>query len=69
MTQFVYRLKEARDGAGYSQKEVAEGVGITPSAYANYEQGLREPSLAVLAKICTFLDISADFLLGIEDII
>lgn len=67
MSEFAIRLKEARDGAGMSQKEVADAVGVTPSAYANYEQGTREPAFKVLVKICEALDISADYLLGIED--
>ena len=67
MKIFSERLKETRQDVGLSQKEVAQNIGITASAYANYEQGLREPSFEVLAKICDTLDVSADFLLGIED--
>jgi len=67
MKTFSERLKDVRTDAGMSQRDVAESVGITPSAYANYEQNLREPSLGVLVKICEVLDVSADFLLGIED--
>lgn len=67
MKTFSERLKGTRADLGLSQKEVAESCGITASAYANYEQNLREPSLDVLAKICQALDVSADFLLGIED--
>lgn len=67
MKGFNLRLKEIRKDAGLSQAEVAGEAGITASAYANYEQGLREPSLEVLAKICSVLDVSADYLLGLED--
>ena len=67
MKEFCERLKETRKDSGMSQKEVAELVGVGASCYANYEQGIREPSLEILVKICEALDVSADFLLGIED--
>lgn len=67
MNEFKIRLKEARKDIGFSQKEVADSVGVSVSCYANYEQGLREPSLKVLAKLCECLDVSSDYLLGIED--
>lgn len=67
MKVFCIRLKEARKAMGYSQKQVAELVDITASAYANYEQGTREPSLSTLVKLVAVLDTTADHLLGIED--
>ena len=69
MKEVASRLKEVRKDLGMSQKEVAEAIGVTSSAYANYEQGTREPALKVLVKICEVLDTSADYLLGIEDYI
>ena len=64
---FKERLKEVRKEQGFSQKEVAEMVGVSASCYANYEQGTREPSLSILAKICDALDVSSDYLLGLDD--
>ena len=65
--EFSQRLKEVRKEQGMSQKEVADEAGIKPSAYANYEQGTREPSLEILKRICDALDVSADYLIGRED--
>lgn len=62
------RLKEIRLEKGLSQGDVAKAIGISRSAYSNYEQGIREPSLAILVKICDFFDVSADYLLGRVDI-
>ena len=61
------KLKQLRKEMGVSQKIVAEALGITLSAYSNYEQGIREPNLQILASICKFYDVSADYLLGLED--
>ena len=61
------KLKELRQLKGLSQKEVAKAIGVTISAYSNYEQGIREPSYAILINICKFFSVSADYLLGLED--
>lgn len=49
-------------------KEVAKEIGISLSAYSNYEQGIREPSYDILKKICDYFEVTADYLLGREDI-
>ena len=61
------RLKELRKEKGVSQKEVAKAIGVTISAYSNYEQGLREPSNQILINLCKYYDVTADYLLGLED--
>ena len=61
------RLKSLRKEKGVNQKVVAEAVGITTSAYSNYEQGTREPSLEILVALCKYFGVSADYLLGLED--
>lgn len=66
MEKFSERLKELRHLNGLSQQDVANSVGITRSAYANYEQGTREPDLFTLKKLCLLFEISADFLLNIN---
>ena len=61
------RLKLLRKQKGVSQKVVAEAIGVTLSAYSNYEQGLREPSNQILINLCKYYEVSADYLLGLED--
>ena len=61
------RLKLLRKGKGVTQREVASAIGVTLSAYSNYEQGLREPNSQILINICKYYEVSADYLLGIED--
>ena len=52
---------------GLSQQAVAEKLRIGRACYAHYEQGVREPTLALLKAICDLLDISADYLIGRTD--
>lgn len=61
------RLKELRRESGYTLKMVSEGIGIPLSTYSNYEQGIREPSVEIIKRICKFFDVSSDYLLGLED--
>ena len=62
------RLKQIREQKGVSQREVANAVGITISAYSNYEQGIREPSVEMIIKLCKFFNVSADYLLGLTEL-
>lgn len=45
------RIRHYRKAAGYTQKTLAEAVGLTESAIRNYELGLRMPSRAQLEAI------------------
>lgn len=52
------KLKEMRLKSGYSQKELAELVGINFRSYQNYEQGVRKidnTDIATLLNICIIL--------------
>lgn len=67
MKVFSERIKDLRTEKGISQEEIALQLGITRSAYSNYEQGIREPSYDVLVKICSLFEVSSDYLLGLTD--
>jgi transcriptional regulator with XRE-family HTH domain len=55
MNQVVARnLKKLREAAGYTQDEVAQALGVTRSAYSNYESGDREAPYDVLEKVSDF---------------
>lgn len=61
------RLRQLRAESGYTLKIVAEGIGIPLSTYSNYEQGIREPSVEIIKRICNFYDVSADYLIGRDE--
>lgn len=62
------RLKELREEKGFTQKQLAEKLGINSVTYLHYEKDQREPPLALLADIAKFYGVSVDFLLGITDL-
>lgn len=64
--QIGKRLKESRKAAGFTQKQVAEVLGMLQPAYARYESGAIELDYEKLIKLCRLFDVSADDLLGIS---
>ena len=63
---FGTRLKELRNQAGLTQKQLAELVGVTKSVVSFYELRERTPSPEILVKLASVFHVSSDFLLGIE---
>ena len=61
------RLKELRSEKGVLQKDVAKAIGVSKNAYGNYEQGIREPSVQIIKALCRYYQVSADYLIGLED--
>lgn len=56
-------LKQLRSKIGVEQKDIAEYLGVTNSAYGHYEKGRREPSLDVLVKLSKYFNVSIDYLI------
>jgi repressor LexA len=61
---FANRLKSLRRDKGLYQKDIADYLGITTSAYGFYEQGKREADYETLSKLTDFFGVSIDYLLG-----
>ena len=55
---FGARLKERRLQMGLKQIDVAAALGCVPTSLTNYEKGIINPPLDVLAKLCEILEIS-----------
>ncbi len=67
MNDFAKRLKELRIENNLTQAEVSKRLGLTRNAFSNYESGIRQPSYETLKEICKFFNVSADYLLGLND--
>lgn len=64
MQVFATRLKEERKKAGLTQAQVADMLGITRSAYTQYETEKTQPTLETAAKLADILKTSVDYLIG-----
>ena len=60
-------FKKVRLEKGFTQKQCAEGIGITEQAYQRYEYGRTVPSAHVLLALADFFNVSLDYLCGRSD--
>ena len=58
------KLQELRSKYGYSQKQVAAKLKVSPSIVSGYETGERTPSTEVLLSLSYLYNCSTDYLLG-----
>ncbi len=66
-TNLGQRLKELRQEKGYTQKEIAQKLGLNSVTYLHYEKEQREPPLSLLADIANLYGVTVDYLLGLSD--
>ena len=57
-------LKTIRANSGKTQKQVANELGISLSAYRTYEQGTRRLTDELLIQLSTYYSVSVDSILG-----
>lgn len=60
------RIRSARRSLNMTQKELGLRIGATEGAVSHYETGRREPDNATLGRIASVLNVSTDYLLGVE---
>lgn len=60
------RIQKKRIDMGFSQKELASHIGVSPSIVSNYEAGERTPSVENLLALASIFHCSTDYLLGID---
>lgn len=60
-------LREVRRESGMTQKDVYTILQVSPNCYASWEQGRTQPDIENIKKLCTIFEVSADYLLGLED--
>ena len=58
------RLRKLRDKYGYTQRDVADQIGLGKSAYRSYENNDRRIPVDVLTRVAALYNISVDELLG-----
>lgn len=59
---FGNRLKAVRQDRGYTQKQLADLLGVTEQAVSKYERGTSYPDISMLDGISLILDCSLDYL-------
>lgn len=64
--RFGERLKAAREKAGLSRKDLGDETSITANGFGLYETGKRDISIVTLIRLARKLNVSSDWLIGLE---
>lgn len=56
----IYKYRKAK---GWTQRELAERLGVRPPTITQYETGARKPDIVTLKKLAKILDCTTDQLL------
>lgn len=60
----MFRFKECRERAGYTQKAAAIELGVSTQAVSYWETNSRFPNIETLMKVCDLYHCTADEILG-----
>lgn len=61
------RIRELREDADLTQKQVGEAINVPQRTYAYYESGQRMVPPQVLCALADFYGVSVDYILGRTD--
>jgi transcriptional regulator with XRE-family HTH domain len=62
------RIKDLREDADKTQKEIAELLHIKQNTYSQYENGQRQLPLDFLIALARYYKTSTDYILGLTDV-
>ncbi|MBQ8427329.1 MAG: helix-turn-helix transcriptional regulator [Clostridia bacterium] len=69
MKKFAERLIELRKEYNISQKAFANAIGVGQATVSEWENGIYEPTASAVRAIAKFFNVSADYLLQIDDLL
>lgn len=67
MMQKYQRIRDLREDADLTQKQVGEAINVPQRTYAYYESGQRMVPPQVLCALADFYSVSVDYILGRVD--
>ncbi len=65
--EFQKRIKELRTQHQWTQEDLAEKLNVTRQTISKWEQGINEPDITTLQRLCEIFEVSFDALLGKEE--
>lgn len=57
-------LRRLREGAGVTQKQLADAIGVSQQSINKYENHNIEPDISTLIRIADYFSVSVDYLVG-----
>ena len=68
MENYGKRITDLRKKHNLTQSELGEMLNVTPQAISKWENGLSEPDLGTLRKMCEIFNVTTDEMLGVDPI-
>ena len=63
----MYRIRDLREDRDLTQGDIAIYLHCSQACYSNYENGKREPSLALLLEMSRYFNVSINYLITGEE--
>lgn len=63
----MIKLKEFRIKKGYTQKQLAEIIGVTEASVSRYESETRKLDQELITRLCIALEVTPNELLGFDE--
>ena len=67
MEIFVQRLNKLLKENGVTRYRLAKEIGVSNQAVLLWCDGINEPKISYLKSIAEFFEVTADYLIGLED--
>ena len=61
------RIRDLREDADLTQKQIASYLGMSQTGYSKYETGENDIPTQVLIRLAQFYHVTVDYLLGLSD--
>ena len=61
------RIRDLREDADLTQKQMAKILNCSQQVYSNYELGQRDIPTAILIRLAEFHNVTTDYILGLTD--
>ena len=65
--KYIKIMRDLREDRDLTQQQVANILGTSQTMYARYERGANELPIHHLLLLCNFYNVSADYLLGLNE--
>ena len=66
---YIKRMRDLIEDHDKTQQEIADILGTSQTMYARYERGANELPIRHLITLCRYYKVSADYILGLSDIV
>ena len=61
------RIRDLREDADMTQKELSEKLGMSQTGYSKYETGENDIPTAILIRLREIYGVSIDYILGVDN--